>query len=388
MILSVSQLNNLIKGILDSEPMLSKLMVRGEVSQIKTVRGYCYFTIKDETASADCFCLENKNIPAVGRTVIVECTPSYYTVNGRLSFYVSTFIPEDKEGALYAAFIALKEKLAGEGIFDEGRKRKIDIYTERIGIITSAQGAAVRDIINVVRRRNRSVDLVIYPAAVQGETAASELKEGINYFNGRADIGTVIIGRGGGSYESLNCFNDEELVRAVASSVHPVISAVGHETDFTLCDFAADLRAPTPSAAAELATVDAEKLKADIKGLLNAATRAVNNKMDCEKSRVFYLTKKCIYSQRRISDLLTRRVFRMLSRGRAAAEKTADQERSRLYMIMMRKERLKALYSAGILLTKEGVPVISVKQVKEGDNIEARLGDGVLSANITEVKNG
>lgn len=137
-----------------------------------------------------------------------------------------------------------------------------------------------------------------------------------------------------------------------------------------------------------MATVDAEKLKADIKGLLNAATRAVNNKMDCEKSRVFYLAKKCIYSQRRISDLLTRRVFRMLSRGRAAAEKTADQERSRLYMIMMRKERLKALYSAGILLTKEGVPVISVKQVKEGDNIEARLGDGVLSANITEVKNG
>ncbi len=258
MIISVSQYGNLIKGILDSEPILCRLSVKGEVAECKRSGDAIWFTIKDEFCRMSCFSFTYKDILQTGETVVVTGSPSYYVKSGNLSFYAQEVKPENKRGDMLARLLELKNKLEKEGVFSNNRQ--VDRYAKKIGVVTSTTGAAVRDIIDVAKRRNPMVSIAVFPSKVQGEGSADSVRMGVEYFS-HSDVDTVIVARGGGSKEDLTAFNDEKLVRSVYECSKPVISAVGHEIDFTLCDFAADLRAPTPSAAAELATADIAEVK-------------------------------------------------------------------------------------------------------------------------------
>ncbi|MBE7029258.1 MAG: exodeoxyribonuclease VII large subunit [Ruminococcaceae bacterium] len=256
MIISVTELNSLIKEYFDLNPVFTSLYVKGEISNFKKhSSGHCYFSLKDEKSviKAVMFKFNAYNLqfePENGMKVILNARLSSYERDGVYQLYVNEMQP-DGIGALHIKFEKLKEKLSKEGLFDERYKKQIPRFPKTIGVVTSPTGAAIRDIINVLKRRWKNVDIIIYPAQVQGEDAHLSIISGIKYFN-ENKVDVIIIGRGGGSVEDLWCFNEEEVAREIFKSTVPLISAVGHETDYTISDFVADLRAPTPSAAAEL----------------------------------------------------------------------------------------------------------------------------------------
>ena len=256
MIISVTELNSLIKEYFDLNPVFTSLYVKGEISNFKKhSSGHCYFSLKDEKSviKAVMFKFNAYNLqfePENGMKVILNARLSSYERDGVYQLYVNEMQP-DGIGALHIKFEKLKEKLSKEGLFDERYKKQIPRFPKTIGVVTSPTGAAIRDIINVLKRRWKNVDIIIYHAQVQGEDAHLSIISGIKYFN-ENKVDVIIIGRGGGSVEDLWCFNEEEVAREIFKSTVPLISAVGHETDYTISDFVADLRAPTPSAAAEL----------------------------------------------------------------------------------------------------------------------------------------
>ena len=265
-VFTVTALNEYIKMKLETDEALMRVFIRGEISNFTNHKsGHFYFTVKDETSRIAAVMFRSSAsklafIPENGMKVIVGGRVSAYVRDGQYQIYVDTLEP-DGVGALYIAYEQLKAKLGAEGLFDETKKKPLPRYPMRIGVITSPTGAAIRDIINILGRRFPIAEVVLYPSLVQGESAAPQLIEGLRYFNEKKNVNVIIIGRGGGSLEDLWAFNSEALVREVAASELPVISAVGHEIDFTLCDFAADRRAPTPSAAAELAVPERYELK-------------------------------------------------------------------------------------------------------------------------------
>ncbi len=274
--LTVTQLNEYIKMMFDNQPTLRGLFVRGEISNFVDHRsGHLYFTLKDESSLIRAVMFKSSAMrlrfkPENGMRVIVGGSVSVFPRDGQYQLYATEMQP-DGIGALYIAFEQLKSKLESEGLFDPHMKKPIPRFPSKIGIITSPTGAAIRDMINITKRRYPLAEIVIYPATVQGSDAPKSLVHGLRYFNGCEDRPDVlIIGRGGGSIEDLWGFNNETLAREIAASEIPVISAVGHETDFTICDFVADCRAPTPSAAAELAVPDMSDL---INKLLSQKTR-------------------------------------------------------------------------------------------------------------------
>lgn len=263
--LSVSQLNEHVKSLFSSSALLSDVTVRGEISNFTAHRsGHFYFSLKDEGGLIRAVMFRGSNLrlsflPENGMKVLARGSVSVYVCDGQYQLYVNAMEP-DGIGSLYLAFEQRKRKLEAEGLFDPARKKPIPKMPSRIGVITSPTGAAVRDILNILGRRYPCASVLLYPALVQGEEAPRTLAAGIRYFNENQAADVIIIGRGGGSMEDLFAFNDEMLARSIAGSDIPVISAVGHETDFTIADFVADLRAPTPSAAAEIAVPDAAEL--------------------------------------------------------------------------------------------------------------------------------
>ena len=254
-IYSVAELSLEIRNLLEKQ--FPDVWVTGEVSNFRAAgSGHLYFTLKDETAQLRAVCFRNqarylKFKPQDGLAVIARGRLSVYEARGEYQLYVE-FLEPAGLGALQLAFEQLKQKLVAEGLFDAARKKPLPVLPRAIGVVTSPTGAVIRDILRILRRRFRNMNVVLYPAKVQGEGAAQEIAEGIEYFNRRALVDVMIVARGGGSLEDLWAFNEEVVARAIAASQIPVISAVGHETDFTIADFVADLRAPTPSAAAEL----------------------------------------------------------------------------------------------------------------------------------------
>ena len=248
--LTILQFNTFVKNILDAEEFLSNVSVVGEVTNFKMSGGHAYFDLKEESAMLSCvkFGASDLNIKN-GDLLTVTGKVNFYVKSGRLNFIVSK-VQAYGLGELYQRFLMLKEKLESEGLFREEIKKPIPQFSKRIGVVTSETGAVIRDIINVTKSKNPYTDIVLYPSKVQGVGAENELAKGIEYFNTREDIDVIIVGRGGGSLEDLAPFNTEKVVKGIYASNLPIISAVGHETDFTLCDFAADMRAPTPSAAA------------------------------------------------------------------------------------------------------------------------------------------
>ncbi len=280
MTVSVSQLNKYVSFVLKEDSNIQNIKVRGEISNFvrNANSGHCYFTLKDANASVravmfNSYAYNLKVNIENGMSVVVSANAALYERDGAFQLYV-TDIESEGNGDLLAMFEKLRTKLSQQGLFDEERKRKLPEFPQKIGVIASKQGAALQDVINILSRRYPLGELVVIPAAVQGQSAPKSVCKAIETAH-EIQCDLLIIARGGGSFEDLNCFNDETLVKVVADCKMPVISAIGHETDFTLCDFAADLRAPTPSAAAELAAPDKEALGDGVYMLTSALETAI-----------------------------------------------------------------------------------------------------------------
>lgn len=291
---TISALTAELKALL--EGTYPTLWVEGEVSNFKHhASGHMYFTLKDAGSQirAVMFRAANRGLkfrPEDGLTVLVRASLGVYEPRGEYQLYVEHMEPKGL-GALQLAFEQLKARLAAEGLFDEARKRPIPRLPRRIGIVTSPSGAAIRDMLNIIDRRFANVEILIYPARVQGEEAAGEIAAGIEVLNARGDLDVLIVGRGGGSIEDLWAFNEEVVARAIAASKVPVISAVGHETDFTIADFVADLRAPTPSAAAELVVAHKAELAQRLDDLTSRLETALRHRVEAGRQRLTSLVR-------------------------------------------------------------------------------------------------
>ncbi|MBV4420878.1 exodeoxyribonuclease VII large subunit [Clostridium tyrobutyricum] len=290
-VLTVSDINNYIKRNFDNDFILNNASVKGEISNIKFhSSGHIYFSLKDESSKINCIMFRSsakslKFVPENGMKIILQGRISVYEKEGVYQFYCDE-MKLDGLGELYIAFEKLKTKLEAKGLFDKNHKKDIPKYARKIGIVTSTTGAAVRDIINVTKRRNKCIDLVIYPSLVQGLDAAEDIINGINVLNARDDIEVIILARGGGSIEDLWCFNDEKVADAVYNSKKPIITGVGHEIDYTIVDFVSDRRAPTPSAAAEIAVFDLNNLLEKIVNYKNFLNKHILNILEEKRLRL------------------------------------------------------------------------------------------------------
>ena len=393
--ITVSELNGIVKTTLENNRLLSSVTVKGEISNFTDHRsGHLYFSLKDSESQLKAVMFRSSRerlrfMPENGMKVLAHGTVSAFTRDGTYQLYVSSLEP-DGLGSLYLAYEQLKAKLNAEGLFDEDHKKKIPRYPQAIGVITSPTGAAVRDIINVLGRRFPYAKVYLYPALVQGAGAEESLCRGIEYFNSVGLVDTVIIGRGGGSIEDLWAFNSERLARLIYGAGVPIISAVGHETDYTICDFVADLRAPTPSAAAELAVPDRRELLLLTSSLSDRLDSALSSKLNREKDRLNVLTSSSVLRLPEATFAQKRAVLDGLFKSLTASATAAiSNERSRYAVLCGKLEVLSPLsvLSRGYALAQLDNHVItSAKQVIKGDSINIRLSDGSIDATVTEIR--
>lgn len=394
-VITVSQLNNYIKRCFDSNTNFQKLWIKGEISNFKRhSTGHLYLTLKDEgsvlravmfRASASSLRFEAANgmkVIACGRVAVFER-------DGQYQLYIESMMP-DGVGELYLAYEQLKAKLEKEGLFDESHKKPIPKYPTRIGVITSPTGAAVRDILNVLKRRYSFADIIIYPALVQGVGAAKTIVKGIECFNNLKNADVIIAGRGGGSIEDLWAFNEEEVAYAIYNSEIPVISAVGHETDFTIADFVADLRAPTPSAGAELSApsqIDVRKNLVEKKSklailLTNLYKLKLQELLRIQKSRVFTNYKILFDDKKQYLDSLSKDLC-------DAYREKIEEYKKELLKYMSKLEALNpvAVLKRGFASVKsDSKSLSSVCDIKEGDLINVMFYDGEAECSVNSVK--
>lgn len=392
---SVTALNQYIATLMSHDDILSGIAVRGEISNCKRhPSGHIYFSLKDDGAVLRCVMFRSYAagapfIPSDGMQIVAFGAVNVYQAAGQYQLYVRQMIL-DGQGDLYAAFERLKAKLEAEGLFDDARKKPIPHYPERIGVITATSGAAVQDICNILTRRYPLASIAIYPALVQGSDAPRTLIAGLAYFTAHpTDV--ILIGRGGGSIEDLYCFNDEGLARAIYACPIPVISAVGHETDFTICDFVADLRAPTPSAAAELAVPDGQELVERLRHLTRRAAAGLRARARLAASRFARYAESLIFSvPHRILEPYALRVSTAEERLYAAAARRVEQGRGTLALLAEKLEGLSPLAvlsrGYGVVTDEQGRSVRSVSDITIGDYLRIRLADGEAMATVQELE--
>ena len=395
-IITVSQLNSYIKACFECDENLKNIFVVGEISNFRiATSGHLYFSLKDEKSVIHAVIFSNsaKNISfdiKDGISVMVKGKVSCYEISGQYQIYVQQINPYGV-GAVHLAYEKLKSKLSNEGIFDEKFKKSIPKYPKKIGVITSKTGAVIHDIKNVISRRYPICEISLYPVNVQGEKSSEQIVNGINYFNINQNVDVIIIGRGGGSVEDLWAFNKEEVARAVFVSAIPIISAVGHETDVTICDFVADKRASTPSVAAEIAVPDMNNLKIDLKNFRN---------------RIFILLKAFINSkENNLANLKLNLDKKNIMNFLNFQSDKINNLKSRLnifYKNYLEKKRLKLdkfkkvldAYSHELIL-KRGYSVIfdnkgknlkSVDKIPENFKVKIVLSDGVLECNLINIQ--
>lgn len=396
LLLSVGMLNEYVKGLLEQNEVLSDVWVRGEISNFTNhyKTGHFYFSLKDERGaiSAVMFRSYAQRLPFVpqnGMKVILHGRVSLYVTGGQYQINADAMQP-DGVGGLYLAFEQLKAKLQAEGLFDESRKKPLPRIPMRIGIITSPTGAAIHDMINVLGRRFPSAGILLYPALVQGAGAPASLIAGMNYFNQKNNVDVIIIGRGGGSMEDLWAFNDEALARTVAASRLPVISAVGHESDFTICDFVADRRAPTPSAAAELAVPDTDDLKRLLRGYEDRLGIAVNMHLSQRRDRVARLaSSRVLTAPDRFVDDCRMRVGDLALRLDRAADHKLTRAKGDFARAAAQLDALNplAILTRGYAVVRSGeTPVRSVEELRVGTPVRLTLADGEAMATVTEIQ--
>lgn len=417
-VFSVAQINEYIKYLIEDSPVLDSVYIVGEISNLTAYHtsGHMYFSLKDETGVLRAVMFKSsaqrlKFRPENGMRVIVHGRITVYAPSGQYQISCDTMEP-DGFGALAAAFEQLKNKLSAEGLFDESRKKQIPAFPAAVGVITSPTGAAVRDIINILTRRSPNTKMILFPTLVQGDGAPKQLASGIRYFNKYRTVDVIIIGRGGGSLEELWAFNDETLARTIADSEIPVISAVGHETDFTICDFVSDLRAPTPSAAAELAVPDRAELTQKLCMYRDALDTHMRTKLRTDRlalktlseKRVLQTPDSFLQNRRMDIDALTSRLAlsaaNRIRTAHAALDPTTaalhhamqthlTADKSRFLSLTGKLEALNPLsvltrgYSA--VFDDRGQSLHSVRDAHVGDTLHLRFTDGSIDAAVKEI---
>lgn len=415
-IYSVSEINKYIKDLLDAEPELKNVQIAGEISNFKRYpSGHCYFTLKDKYSLLKCVMFRGRAIglsfePRNGDKVVAIGRIQVYERDGVYQLYTDMLLQQGA-GDLMLAYEQLKSKLELEGLFAEDKKQKLPLNPKTVGIITSPAGAAVRDIITVSRRRNQGVKLLLYPVKVQGDGAAAEVAAAIEFFNRKKLADVLIVGRGGGSIEDLWAFNEEKTVRAVAASKIPIISAVGHETDFTLCDFAADKRAATPSQAAELAVADTETYLERVEFLTKRCHNLFKHKLEILEQRM----ERCNCSwalqdpERLYADKYQRIDSAWMSLIRSMEQVTRQREhefalqalKNRIQLLLQQQEHSFALQTAAlnslsplavlsrgysVTETADNKLVKSVEQLNWGEEIHTIVNDGTIVSVVQSVE--
>ena len=386
--LSVLQFNTFVKNILDAEDFLSNISVFGEVTNFKISGGHAYFDLKDESAMLSCVKFGAADLTIKnGDQITVYGKVNFYVKSGRLNFIVAKAEAAGM-GELYQRFLLLKEKLEKQGYFREEIKKPIPKFAKHIGVVTSKTGAVI---INVTKSKNPYTDIVVYPSKVQGDGAENEIVSGIKYFNTRDDIDTIIIARGGGSLEDLAPFNTENLVLEIFNSNKPIISAVGHETDFTLCDFASDLRVPTPSVAAEVAVFNYYE--------------QINQIQQIEYNNYYFITKHLNDDKKILSNLaysVNDKVKLKLSLSFADVNLLINGINEKINKIVISKSNnfdaitkvisklnpLEILKNGYSVIEKNKTKVSSIKNVNVGDELNLTLCDGKILAKVTDIFKG
>lgn len=388
-IYTVSEINKYIKMIFDKDVYLNNITIQGEITNFKAhYTGHLYFTLKDDTSTIKCIMFKSfasliKFKPSDGMKVVITGQISVFERDGAYQIYCRTMTPEGL-GELYLAYEQLKDKLNKEGLFDSSYKKKIPYLPNRVGVITSKTGAVVRDIINVTTRRYPNVNLLIYPAAVQGVNVAQTVIEGLDTFNRLNNVDVIIIARGGGSFEDLFGFNDENLARKIFESKIPVISAVGHETDFTICDFVSDLRAPTPSAAAELVYPQYSDIVKKIAIDKNRIIIGIQNYII--RKREYVKRIKAAKLEKVPLDIINK--YRMIIDGTIRKSEGSirlriEKYKSKCMQTISKLDALSPLKTLtrgySVVENKEGKVIKSVKDVKKDDKLNLTLTDGKIN---------
>ena len=395
-ILSVGQINEYLKLKLDADPRLSNVAIRGELSNYKKYpSGHHYFTLKDETGALKCVMFKSSALrlrfrPENGMKVIAMGSVTVYVRDGAYQMYCTGLVL-DGIGDLYAAFEQLKEKLGQEGLFDPAHKKPLPKYPNTIGIITSEAGAAVHDMLRILRKRYPLTKVLLLPVRVQGVEAPGEIAAAIGYANHWNLADLLIVGRGGGSIEDLWAFNDERVARAIYASKIPVISAVGHEPDITISDFVADLRAATPSNAAELAVPDQDALYQNLDSLSEAMAIAMSRRLSAAREKLESLSNRPVLrsplasyeNKRKALQLLEARLVSTQNRNVAKSRQRFVAQVSKLDAM----SPLKVLTRGYAVASDEAGRIIrSAGEVQPGDPITVRVSDGIIHANVTEGK--
>jgi len=396
--LKVSEVNNYIKKVFAGDWLLSNIKVEGEISNFKHhYSGHMYFSLKDEKGKIKCVMFKSDNQLVNfqledGLKVVITGYISVYEREGDYQLYAKK-VEKSGIGDLFQAFEELKRKLEAEGLFEPSNKKDIPYMPRKIGVVTSSTGAAVRDIITVIKRRFPIADILIYPVLVQGVQAPKEICEGLLYLDSKEDIDVIITGRGGGSIEELFAFNDELLARTIYNMETPVVSAVGHETDFTIADFVADLRAPTPSAAAEIITPELNKLKEDLNNKLIKLNRIYFYLMENHNKELEYFRKDLNYynpinqlkdKYQLLDDLFRNLLFSM--------DRHIIDNKNKIENLHSKINYLSPISSLDrgytITLDKDGNLISNIKDMSINDNISLIFKDGMIEAKVVKINRG
>ena len=389
-ILTVSELNRLAREILEmSFPLF---WVSGEISNFtRAASGHWYFSLKDAGAQVRCVMFKGRNsyvdfVPREGDKIEARATVTLYEARGDFQLTVE-FVQKAGLGTLFEAFERLKKSLSAEGLFETSTKRPIPAFPKTIGIVTSADAAALRDVLTTLKRRNPSVPVIIYPTPVQGKGAAARIAEAINIANQRAEVDTLIVCRGGGSLEDLWSFNEEIVARAVYQSQIPVISGVGHETDFTICDFVADLRAATPTAAAELACSDISALQNNLRQIAKSMAQRMDRLIHTHAQRLDYLAKRLVSPTQKIQSF-SNHLRQITLRLQAGIEKQLHFHRNQLNASADRLRLLNPneVLNRGYAIVKdmEENIITDSQQVRDGQHIKITFAHGTTDAKVTK----
>lgn len=387
--LSITQLNNYIKNIFDNEELLIGVSVYGEVTNFKISNGIAYFDIKENGAQLSCvkfstFVPFAKN----GDQVVVTGKLNYHVRLGRLSF-VATKVEPYGIGELYKQFLELKARLESEGVFDEGKKKEIPKYASKIGVVTSETGAVIRDIYHVTRKKNPFTDILVYPSKVQGVGAENEIAEGIEFLDKHSDVDVIIVARGGGSFEDLAPFNTERVARAIFGANKPVISAVGHETDFSISDFASDLRAPTPSVAGEVAVFDFFEEVQFLENCRESIKKSVQRLLDKKFGETEELVGGVVQNITAKIGVSEKELENKILCVKNSMDSFLENKDKKLHVLVAKLEKsnpLAILKSGYSKIEKDGKTISSVSQISVGDRVTNMVSDGEIVSRVEIVK--
>ena len=390
--LSVGEVNNYVKKLVENDFILKNLNVKGEISNLKFhSSGHIYFSLKDENSKVNCIMFKNNAVNLdfrleEGMKVEIKARLGVYHKEGTYQLYCEN-IKKAGIGELFEEFHKLKKELSEEGIFDEKYKRALPKFPKRIGIITARTGAAVRDIINVIQRRNKALDIILYPAKVQGENAADSIIEGIRYFNNEKSVDVIILGRGGGSIEELWAFNNRDLAYEIFNSRIPTVSAVGHEVDFTISDFVSDMRAPTPSAAGELVSPSLQEMINDLLNKKEFLHRAIDRKFLNAKKDVDLLHKGLKGNNpKHIIEKRIKEVNSLEEKLNFLGKRKIDKAKDELIALNSILQTLNPLNTLGrgysVIMDKEDKVINKVSELKKNDMVKVIMKDGSVNIDI------